>query len=147
MARRRLTAEEATQRLIQGAQGATGRYVDGIRGYQGNPMEAAAAKSAKALAGFQDAIQSGKWQRGLAGSSREEWVAGATAGGASAWVAGLTAKSAKVARKLGPALEATYTVADRVASMPTDTIQQRIAKSTAYQQARYEAARTGRTGR
>jgi hypothetical protein len=147
MARRRLTAEEATARLVSGAQAAASRYTDGVRGYQGNPMEAAAAKAAKAQAGFVDAIQSGKWQRGLAAATREEWVAGATAGGGSAYVAGIQAKQGKIARKLGPALETTYAVADRIASMPTDTIQQRIAKSTAYQQARYEASRSGRSGR
>ena len=141
MPRRRLTAEEATQRLVQGAQAAAGRYVDGIRSYSGSPMEAAAAKASKAQAGYVDAIQSGKWQRGLAAATREEWVAGATAGGGSAYTAGISAKAGKIARKLGPALETTYAVADRIANMPTDTVQQRIAKSTAYQQARYEAAR------
>ena len=141
MARRRLSAEEATARLVAGAQAAAGRYVDGIRGYSGNPMEAAAAKAQKAQAGFVDAIQSGKWQRGLAAATREEWVAGATSGGGSAYTAGIQAKQGKIARKLGPALETTYSVADRVASMPTDTVQQRIAKSTAYQQMRYEASR------
>jgi hypothetical protein len=38
-------------------------------------------------------------------------------------------------------LEATYRISDAVANMPTDTIQQRIAKSQAYQLQRYEAAR------
>ena len=147
MARRRLSAEEATQRLVQGVQNGASRYVEGIRGYQGNPAEVAATKSSKALAGYQEAIQSGKWQRGLAMSTREEWVAGATAGGGAALVAGVQAKQAKIARKLGPALEQTYAVSDRINAMPTDTLAQRIAKSTAYQQARAEAARGGGRGR
>ncbi len=38
-------------------------------------------------------------------------------------------------------------VADQVANMPTDTVAQRIAKSTAYQQKRYDASRGGASGR
>lgn len=146
MAKRRLTAEEATARLVQGAQAAVGRYVDGIRNTDVNPMEKAAQKANKAAAGYADSIASGRWARGLMSATKEEWIAGATAGGGSAYTSGIQAKTAKIARKLGPALDATYNVADRVASMPTDTVQQRIAKSVAYQQQRYEASRGGKTG-
>jgi len=146
MAKRRLTAEEATARLVQGAQAAVGRYVDGIRNTDVNPMERASQKASKAAAGYADSIASGRWQRGLMSATKEEWVAGATAGGGSAYTSGIQAKQGKIARKLGPALDATYNVADRVANMPTDTVQQRIAKSVAYQQQRYEASRGGKTG-
>lgn len=141
MARRRLSAEEVTARLVQGAQAAAGRYVEGIRGTDVNPMERAAAKASKAQAGYVDAIQSGKWAKGLMSATKEEWIAGATAGGGSAYTAGISAKQSKITRKLGPVLDATYRVADAVANMPTDTVQQRIAKSQAYQLQRYEAAR------
>jgi len=106
-----------------------------------NSIAKAASKAQKAAAGYADAIQSGRWQAGLASSSIEEWRAGAVAGGGSAYTAGIQSKAAKIARKLGPALDQTYAVADSVASMPTDTVQQRIAKSTAYQQKRYDANR------
>ena len=141
MARPRLTAEQATQRLIQGAQANVGRYVSGIQSVTESPMAKAASKAAKAAAGYADAIQSGRWQAGLASSSIEEWRAGAVAGGGSAYTAGIQAKAGKIARKLGPALAQTYDVADSVSNMPTDTVQQRIAKSTAYQTKRYEANR------
>ena len=104
-------------------------------------MERAAAKATKAQAGYVDAIQSGKWQKGLMSATKEEWIAGATAGGGSAYTAGISAKAGKITRKLGPVLDQTYRVADAVANMPTDTVQQRIAKSQAYQLQRYEAAR------
>jgi len=147
MARPRLTAEQATQRLIQGAQANVGRYVQGIQSVTESPMAKAASKAQKAAAGYAESISSGRWAAGLAGSTIEEWRAGAVAGGGSAYVAGIQAKQAKIARKLGPALDATYNVADQVASMPTDTVQQRIAKSTAYQQKRYDASRGGASGR
>jgi hypothetical protein len=104
-------------------------------------MERAAAKAQKAAAGYADAITSGKWARGLASATKEEWVAGAVAGGGSAYTAGISAKAGKISRKLGPVLDQTYRIADAVANMPTDTVQQRIAKSQAYQLQRYEAAR------
>jgi len=141
MARPRLTAEQATQRLIQGAQANVGRYVAGIQSVTESPMAKAASKAQKAAAGYADAIQSGRWQAGLASSSIEEWRAGAVAGGGSAYTAGIQSKAAKIARKLGPALDQTYAVADSVAAMPTDTIAQRIEKSRAYQQKRYDANR------
>ena len=141
MARPRLTAEQATQRLIQGAQANVGRYVAGIQSVTESPMAKAATKAQKAAAGYADAIQSGRWQAGLASSSIEEWRAGAVAGGGSAYTAGIQSKAAKIARKLGPALDQTYAVADSVAAMPTDTIAQRIEKSRAYQQKRYDANR------
>ncbi len=141
MARPRLTAEQATQRLIQGAQANVGRYVSGIQSVTESPMMKAASKAAKAAAGYADSIQSGRWAAGLASSSIEEWRAGAIAGGGSAYTAGIQAKAGKIARKLGPALAQTYDVADAVSNMPTDTVQQRIAKSTAYQTKRYEANR------
>jgi len=141
MPRPRLTAEQATQRLIQGAQANVGRYVAGIQSVTESPMAKAASKAQKAAAGYADAIQSGRWQAGLASSSIEEWRAGAVAGGGSAYTAGIQSKAAKIARKLGPALDQTYSVADSVAAMPTDTIAQRIEKSRAYQQKRYDANR------
>ena len=141
MPRPRLTAEQATQRLIQGAQANVGRYVAGIQSVTESPMAKAASKAQKAAAGYADAIQSGRWQAGLASSSIEEWRAGAVAGGGSAYTAGIQSKAAKIARKLGPALDQTYAVADSVAAMPTDTIAQRIEKSRAYQQKRYDANR------
>ena len=143
MPRPRLTAEQATQRLIQGAQANVGRYVAGIQSVTESPMAKAASKAQKAAAGYAEAIQSGRWQAGLASSSIEEWRAGAVAGGGSAYTAGIQSKAAKIARKLGPALDQTYSVADSVGSMPTDTVQQRIAKSVAYQQKRYDASRGG----
>lgn len=143
MPRPRLTAEQATQRLIQGAQANVGRYVQGIQSVTESPMAKAASKAQKAAAGYAEAIQSGRWQAGLASSSIEEWRAGAVAGGGSAYTAGIQSKAAKIARKLGPALDQTYSVADSVGSMPTDTVQQRIAKSVAYQQKRYDASRGG----
>ena len=146
MARPRLTAEQATQRLIAGAQANVGRYVSGINAVTESPMAKAAQKAQKAAAGYAESISSGRWAAGLAGSSIEEWRAGAVSGGGSAYVAGIQAKAAKIARKLGPALDLTYSVSDAVASMPTDTIGQRIAKSTAYQMKRYEASR-GAAGR
>lgn len=141
MARPRLTAEQATQRLIQGAQANVGRYVAGIQSVTESPMAKAASKAQKAAAGYADAIQSGRWQAGLASSSIEEWRAGAVAGGGSAYTAGIQSKAAKIARKLGPALDQTYAVADSVQAMPTDTIAQRIEKSRVYQQKRYDASR------
>ena len=147
MARPRLTAEQATQRLIQGAQANVGRYVQGIQSVTESPMAKAATKAAKAAAGYAESIQSGRWAAGLASSSIEEWRAGAIAGGGSAYTAGIQSKAAKIARKLGPALELTYGIADSVANMPTDTVQQRIQKSVAYQQKRYDASRGGSTGR
>ena len=141
MPRPRLTAEQATQRLIHGAQANVGRYVAGIQSVTESPMAKAASKAQKAAAGYADAIQSGRWQAGLASSSIEEWRAGAVAGGGSAYTAGIQSKAAKIARKLGPALDQTYSVADSVAAMPTDTIAQRIEKSRAYQQKRYDANR------
>ena len=143
MPRPRLTAEQATQRLIQGAQANVGRYVQGIQSVTESPMAKAASKAQKAAAGYAEAIQSGRWQAGLASSSIEEWRAGAVAGGGSAYTAGIQSKAAKIARKLGPALDQTYSVADSVGSMPTDTVQHRIAKSVAYQQKRYDASRGG----
>jgi hypothetical protein len=52
MARPRLTAEQATQRLIQGAQANVGRYVSGIQSVTESPMMKAASKAAKAAAGY-----------------------------------------------------------------------------------------------
>ena len=146
MPRPRLTAEQATQRLIAGAQANVGRYVSGINAVTESPMAKAAQKAQKAAAGYAESISSGRWAAGLASSSIEEWRAGAVSGGGSAYVAGIQAKAGKIARKLGPALDLTYSVSDAVASMPTDTIGQRIAKSTAYQMKRYEASR-GAAGR
>lgn len=141
MAKRRLSAAEVTNRLVAGAQANVGRYVDGIKNTDGNPLEKAAAKANKAKLAFAESIDSGRWARGLAASSKEEWMAGATAGGGSAYTAGIQAKRAKIERKLGPALEQTYNVAESVANMPTDNLAQRIAKSVAYQQKRYDANR------
>lgn len=144
---RRQSADAVVGRMIEGVQNNVGRYLDGVRNMDKDPIEEAIKAIPKAAQGYQAAVQSGKLERGLRASSKAEIIAGATADGGSAYVNGVVNKRPKIVRRYGEALSQTYDVTEAVEPMATDTIQQRIAKSGAYQLRRHEAAMGGSGGR
>lgn len=74
----------------------TQNYVNGINGYQGNPMAAAAEAIPQYLAGVQDAVNSGRMQQKLLAVPVSSWKANATGIGAQRLAQGAQKASAKV---------------------------------------------------
>lgn len=89
--------------------GAAGQsYKDGIAAVTENPMALAAAQSEKALQGYIEAIQSGRWAQKLQAVPMEFWKSQSMNGGAQRLVSGVakgTPKMQASLQKFAPAYE------------------------------------------
>lgn len=68
-------AAAVTAKQIRRAQAATQDYQAGVSGVTESPTAAAAKKKDKLKAGFNAAVDSGKWEAGLASVSLDDWKA------------------------------------------------------------------------
>ena len=67
------TPQEAASLYVERISNARSRIEMGVRNVTVSPMEKAAAAQAKMLKGITEAINSGKWARGLKKVTLEEW--------------------------------------------------------------------------
>lgn len=80
--------------------GATESYKQGIMAVTESPMALAAAQADKAQRNYTEAIQSGRWAKGLQSVSMEQWKQAAATGGAARLASGVTKGAPKVAKFL-----------------------------------------------
>lgn len=130
------TVENWGKRLSESAQ----RYRDGIAGVTANPMQAAAAKGETAKQRFADAIDTGKWQRGLNRVSLEEWKASAQLG-SQKLALGAAKGRTKFEKFMGRFLPFLEAVQRRVRAMPNTTYEERRARAMAQMDAVHEFRR------
>lgn len=129
-------AEKWARRLSQ----STEDIRTGVERVTEAPGIAAARKEDKMLAGITEAVRSGKWARAVAGVSLEEWRTATLdkgIGRISQGVQSAIPKQVEMATRLLSAIE---TVKNRVDSMPDITLEDRIAKSAAFQRGMAEAS-------
>lgn len=103
-------------------------YVDGINGYNGNPMAAAAAADDKYLANVQAAVASGRRQAALMAVPVATWKANATGKGKQRLSDGARTALPKVQahfQKWGPIYAQ---VSQQAKSMPNNSIDDGIAR-------------------
>jgi hypothetical protein len=105
---------------------------DGIDRVTENPMAKAAAKEDKWFAGVQKAKSSGRWKRGLMGVSLEQWKTKARDIGADRIPAGAAAAEQKMTGFYNKLLPFEEKLRTQVRAMPDVTIQDSIARSTAW---------------
>jgi len=122
---------------------ATAAYKTGVMSVQTAPGQAAAAKQDKYQAGLMAAITSGKWARNTAAVSLGDWQSATTTKGVANLPSGIAQAQKTKTAAITKMLADTAAAVQAVSSMPTDTLQQRIAKSQAYMLARAAAAAQG----
>jgi len=119
------------QKWQQNTAGATQSYVDGIKRVQTAPGQLAAQKKNKYVQGVINSAD--KWATNVASISLQTWQNLAATKGAANLATGVNAAVPKTTafwNKFGPVLQNAMA---QVNQMPTDTYQQRQAKSTAMQ--------------
>jgi hypothetical protein len=133
----KVTAQQWLTNWSTGISNKTQKIRDGISNTRVAPGAAAAAKKEKMRAGINRAIDSGKWETNVAAVSLQDWqqstlnkVGNIATGAANA------VKSAKVANSVAQMLADNDAALAAIANMPSDTLDQRIQRSVAYQQAR-----------
>src|SRR6185437_696848 len=127
-------ASQWSQNYVQGMQGATGKYTQGVQGVNESPTVAAARKLDAYLAGVQQAVSSGLMARRLQSVSLQSWQQAAIKKGAPRLATGASAAKGKVdafAQKAAPIFA---NLQSTVNQMPSDTTDQRIQKAVAWMQ-------------
>lgn len=129
----KVTAQEFAEKWARRTSGATADYTRGIQRVSVAPGQLAAAKEDKLVAGFNEAIQSGKWRERVAGVSLQEWKTKATEKGAGRIASGVAGASQDMARFGQELLAFEDQVQGEINAMPDLTLEDRIQRSVAWQ--------------
>jgi hypothetical protein len=119
---------------------ASQEYTQGVQNTDKDPTALAIAGGQRYIQRVTDAFNSGKWANGLRRSGKAGWQA-ATLAKAANFSTGVAAAESKVAASFAPLLAYETTLQARINSMPNITLQDRIARATAWIQgmASYQA--------
>ena len=135
----RKTPQQATDKWQRRTAQASQDYVTGIQSAT-NWAERSVAAATRRNMGLQQAIANGTIDAGIQRTGDAGWKAKTTAKGPANWTAGV-AKAGNAMLQGQQKLAGFLASADQaVASMPTDTPEQRAAKSSAYQLAVHRAS-------
>lgn len=115
----------------QRTQAAAPDWQAGIQNTASDPTALAIAQGQRYIQRVNDAFNSGKWANGLRRVGKAGWQA-ATIAKAANFSAGVAASEAKVQTAFTPLLAYEATLQSRIDSMPNVTLQDRIARATAW---------------
>lgn len=127
----KLTPQQITDKLIRNATNAVQDYRNGVNAVVDNPMQKAIAAIPKMRNNFNAAVDSGKVQAGMASVGINQWKKQTAGVGGDRYAPGITAAASKILafqQQVGPFRDA---LRQQLASMPTDTLEQRLAKMVA----------------
>ena len=127
----RLSPEEAAAKWASRTSAASGDYAAGIERVTEAPGAKAARKAAKWRQGIQD--NAAKWERNVAAVPLDVWKSAARDKGAARLAQGVQAAESKMAdfqREIQPHIDSGLS---KINAMPDTTVEERIAKSAAWQ--------------
>lgn len=139
----RTTPQDWLTRWGNGLNGAGARIKAGVAQVQVAPGQSAAAKSDKMLAGVMESVTSGRWARNVSAVSLTQWQDSMANKGVANISAGVAQAQKNKVASITKMLQDNDSAVAAVANMPTDTLEQRIAKANAFMRARAEAANRG----
>lgn len=125
-------AATATSRWTQGAAQGQTRYVEGIQSTTKDPTALAIQAQPKMVANFNQAINAGRYQRGLSKVGKAGWQAASVAKAAN-YSTGINASADKYQQAIGPVLQQIGSLQQQIAGMPNNNISDAIARSAAFQ--------------
>ncbi len=138
----RTTPQEYAEKWARRTSAAVPDYQKGVQRVSVAPGVAAVAKQEKLIANFAEAVSSGKWARNTQAVSLQDWKTAASEKGGQRLASGVQAAAPGLAQKAARFLADTEQVMDRVNAMPDVTLEDRIAKSAAYQRQRHDIAQS-----
>lgn len=124
-------AATATERWRSSASMAQGRYTEGVQSTTKDPTQLAVAQQGKLITNFNAAVQSGRWARGLQRKGKAGWQSD-TLAKANNYSTGINASADKYQAAIGPVLAAEASLQSQIQAMPNATIQDSIARMTAW---------------
>lgn len=128
-----LNAQAAASKWSQRSSAAAQDYVAGARATDKDPTQLAIQNAQGWINGVQDAFVNGRYQRGLQAAGKAGWLAGIESKGAANYGTGVAAAEQKVATAYTKLFSFMGGVLGNVNNMPRTTLQQRIARSVAFQ--------------
>lgn len=127
------TPEQIAEKYQRGVAGAGQDYATGVQNPSRSWSQATAGASGRWRTGVQDAIQNNSFARGVQRAGDGKWQAGALEKGAQNYAAAATRAASQYAQVAAQIMAAGSAAQAKVANMPTDTLDQRIARSAAAQ--------------
>lgn len=121
-------ADRWTQALSQSAQ----KINDGVDAVTVAPSQAAIKNQAKMVQNFQQAVSSGKWATNLGKVSLQDWQTAMKTKGVPRIATGAQAANGKMAAFAAKLLPYQQTLQSKVKGMPNMTLQDNIARMTAW---------------
>ena len=125
-----LDAATAQQRWQSAASTAQTRYTEGVQATTKDPLALAAAQASKMLAGVQQAVTSGRWQRQLAAAA-PTWKQD-TIAKANNYLTGINASGQKYQQGYGAFAAYMQPYQNQINSMPKNSLADSIARATAW---------------
>ena len=120
-------AEKHARRTI----GASQDLIAGVNSVTVSPTEQAAKKQDKLIQNWTDAVQSGKWARGLRAVSLDDWKKAMIEKGAPRVAAGIANSRAKIEAFFAELLPYQADLSAKISQMPDLTLEDSIARMTA----------------
>lgn len=124
-------AQSVATKWAQRTQAAAQDYTQGVQNTDKDPTALAIAGGQRYIQRVTDAFNSGKWANGLRRAGKAGWQS-ATLAKAGNFSTGVAAAESKVASAFAPLLAYETSLQSRIASMPNVTLQDRIARATAW---------------
>lgn len=136
----RTTAAQWLQRWGSGLNNAGQRIKEGVAKVTVAPGQAAAAKVQKMRNGVLQAIDSGKWANNVSAVPLSTWQQAMSVKGTANIASGVTQAQQTKQGKIQQMLDDNDAALAAIASMPSDTPDQRIQRAVAFMQARKQIA-------
>ncbi len=127
--------EQIAEKYQRGVAGAGGDYSAGVQNPSRSWSQATQAGEGRWQAGIQQAIQNKSFSRGVSKAGDAKWQANALQKGAQRYQAAAGEAAQEYAKVSGKIMSAAAAAQSAVASMPDETLDQRIARSAAAQRA------------
>lgn len=135
----KLTAAQYAEKWARRLKGATQDIKLGVEGVTENPADKAIAAIDKMAAGFMEAVNSGKIERGLRTVTLASWKDSMLKKGLSNLAAGVDGASAKMQAKAASLLAAVDSAQAQVEAMPDATFEDRLNRMTAFSRLMHDA--------
>lgn len=126
-----LTPAQISEKWRNNTSGATQAYANGVKAVTESPMEKAAANGQKALAGYTNAINSGKWAKTLRDVTLAAWQAVTADKGAARLSSGVQAAMPKRQKFDVALVNHLNSILPQINSMNVVTIEDSINKAAA----------------
>ncbi len=130
-----------TTNWLQRSQASQQAFVDGVQNTSVDPVARAIQNQGALLAGFTQAVTSGRWARNLAAVGKQGWQA-ATIAKAGNYGVGIAAGESKYASAMTTWLPRIHQAAASARAMPSGSIAASNARSAAFATALYNAKRS-----